>query len=359
MQRILHQYGDYAHPLPRIHLLDERLRRGDCPALADLARDLGVSPRTLQRDCDFLRYSLGAPLVYDRARGGWRYDRPGFFVPLLFADREDLSALLILGQALAPHAGSPLGTRLDAAYHKLLAVFKGEDSPALRAFVRRFCFAAAPGVAIDPGVWQALMVALQRNQRLGVEYQKRGRGPVVARDFDAWGVIVRLRDWFVHGWCHLRGRETTLFLPWVRRARLLDGVSFEVPPRFDLAAHARSGFQAVSAAGAPAERVVLRFAPEAAGVAEGVPLAHRQRVVHERDGGVRVEFETSALFQVEREVLSWGAAVEVLAPSGLRARVAGVAEAVAARYAAGGREAGTAAGRERRPGAAGAARRGS
>ncbi len=335
MLQVPHRPGDYAGPRLRAHLLDERIRRGDCPTARALAGHVGVSTRTLHRDLDYLRYSLHAPLAYDAERGGWSYTQPGFFLPLVFADGDDFQALLILGQALAQYAGTPLGARLEAAYHKLLALFKGADSPALRRFVGRFRFASAPGAPTSGPVWAALFVALQREQCLRIEYRKRGQGPAVARVLEPWGVIVRGRDWFVHGYCRLRRRPLTFYLPWIRSARLAPGEHFEVPAEFDLTAYTREGFQALQAAGARARRVVLRFAPERAGVAAAVPFAHRQRVTREADGCVRVEFRTNALFQVEREVLSWGAAVEVLEPEELRTRVAEAAREMARRYGKG------------------------
>jgi predicted DNA-binding transcriptional regulator YafY len=65
----------------------------------------------------------------------------------------------------------------------------------------------------------------------------------------------------------------------------------------------------------------------------------RERVWHEsqgmvdrRDGALELSLRLGALGEVERWVLGWGAAVEVLAPAELRRSVAAAAAATAARY---------------------------
>jgi len=63
--------------LARLQQTHEAISAGRCPSIQELANDIGRSPRTTRRDLRALRDDFKAPLVYDRQRNGYRYDKPG------------------------------------------------------------------------------------------------------------------------------------------------------------------------------------------------------------------------------------------------------------------------------------------
>ena len=69
---VLYTEGRNAFRAERILWLHERIRGGSCPNAARLSEKFGVSETQAHRDVRFLR-SLGAPLVFDKTRGGFRY----------------------------------------------------------------------------------------------------------------------------------------------------------------------------------------------------------------------------------------------------------------------------------------------
>jgi hypothetical protein len=58
-------------PLARMAAIHHKLAVGELFNATTLAADLGVSPKTAQRDLDFMRAELGAELVYDAHRYGY------------------------------------------------------------------------------------------------------------------------------------------------------------------------------------------------------------------------------------------------------------------------------------------------
>ena len=65
----------------RIQWLHEELVRGTFPNAARLAERFGISRRQAQRDIDFLKKQLGAPIEYDQRIMGYRYAKP-FTLPV-------------------------------------------------------------------------------------------------------------------------------------------------------------------------------------------------------------------------------------------------------------------------------------
>ena len=200
----------------------------------------------------------------------------------------------------------------------------------MRAFARRVCFVSAPPPKADLETWGAILKALQTDQRLEIQYRKGGSGEPSVRKFDPYGLIVRNRAWFLYGYCHQHQTTLTLFVPYICGVRLLEDY-FDLPANFDLGEYTRKGFMGLQG-GASTRKVVLRFAPDAADAVLTAPFVADQKTTREPSGHLRVVFETNALFQVQREVLRWGSAVEVLSPKALREDISETARDMAGMY---------------------------
>ncbi len=72
----------------RIQWLHEALVRGTYPNAARLAEQFHISRRQAQRDIDFLKKQLGAPLDYDQHIMGYRYTKP-FSLPISVQNEND------------------------------------------------------------------------------------------------------------------------------------------------------------------------------------------------------------------------------------------------------------------------------
>jgi len=110
-----------ARQLERITELDRLLRQDCCPSIAALACQMGVSERTIFRDLVFLRDRLGAPVVFDSGRGGYRYTSPHRFFPGISLTQQEVLALLLATRAAGPILGQPFEARLRSAVSKILS----------------------------------------------------------------------------------------------------------------------------------------------------------------------------------------------------------------------------------------------
>ena len=66
---------------PRLLELDRRIRSKEYPNCLTFSEEYEVSQKTIQRDIDFLRDQLGAPIEYDRDRKGFYYTDQNWFLP--------------------------------------------------------------------------------------------------------------------------------------------------------------------------------------------------------------------------------------------------------------------------------------
>lgn len=72
----------------RIQWLHKKLTMKSYPNAQRLAERFGISHRQAQRDFDYLRRELGAPLQYDNSRKGFFYEH-AFVLPLLLSSDND------------------------------------------------------------------------------------------------------------------------------------------------------------------------------------------------------------------------------------------------------------------------------
>ena len=72
----------------RIQWLHEELVRNTYPNAARVAERFHISRRQAQRDIDFLKKQLGAPLEYDQRIMGYRYTKP-FALPISVKNEND------------------------------------------------------------------------------------------------------------------------------------------------------------------------------------------------------------------------------------------------------------------------------
>ena len=67
--------------LERIMEIDKQIRLGNYPNADRMAKILEVSRRVIYNDRSFMIYRLGAPIEFDRERGGWYYTDKTWSLP--------------------------------------------------------------------------------------------------------------------------------------------------------------------------------------------------------------------------------------------------------------------------------------
>ena len=107
----------------RIHTLIQADR---CPPVPKLARELEVHPRTIERDIEYLRDVLGAPIAFNPRRRVYVYTDPSFELPAVQLKQGELAALMIAARCLADYVQSPLGPVARQALERLSHMMPGQ-----------------------------------------------------------------------------------------------------------------------------------------------------------------------------------------------------------------------------------------
>ena len=74
----------------RLQTIHHEIKEGRYPNTSSLAAELSVSTKTVQRDLDYLRDELEAPIEFRREENGYAYSRDDYVLPFLPVDGADL-----------------------------------------------------------------------------------------------------------------------------------------------------------------------------------------------------------------------------------------------------------------------------
>src|SRR5688572_15211586 len=293
----------------------------------ELARQLEVSERTVQRDVEALM-AAGVPVRSTRGpAGGYRLDG-GYRTRLTGVGLDEAGALAFLGLA-GPAQQLGLGEVLEGARIKVWASLTGEARERAARTAERFHLDPVRffGTAEPVPCLTQLATAVWRDRLVRLEYVRDGHA--TTRDVAPLGLVLAAGDWYLMAM--REGNRRTYRVSRVRSVELLDEPVTR-PDDFDLAeswACARRELEEERTAVEVRMRIGARALPR---LRRMVPIRGQDRVSLTATDVIEVtvpfEDETWAV----EAILSLGAQAEVLEPGFMRQRVADELRAAASRY---------------------------
>ena len=199
-----------------------RRRRSTVTTAKEIARKLEISERTVYRDISDLVLA-GTP-IDGEAGVGYRI-RPGYDLPPLMFDREEIQAL-VLGVRIVRQVGDPALARASESILSKVATVLPKELEPLLADTRLFATTRVRGShAAD-----ALAVTregLTSQRRIRMRYTDE-RGEATERTVRPLGVFFWGKTWTLAAWCEMRVGFRNFRLDRVGEATLLD--RFEEEP---------------------------------------------------------------------------------------------------------------------------------
>jgi len=197
-------------------------RRRTVTTAKEIARKLEISERTVYRDISDLVLA-GTP-IDGEAGVGYRI-RPGYDLPPLMFDREEIQAL-VLGVRIVRQVGDPALARASESILSKVATVLPKELEPLLADTRLFATTRVRGShAAD-----ALAVTregLTAQRRIRMRYTDE-RGEATERTVRPLGVFFWGKTWTLAAWCEMRVGFRNFRLDRVGEATLLD--RFEEEP---------------------------------------------------------------------------------------------------------------------------------
>lgn len=309
--------------IDRIYALDRLLRQARRPVPADtLMHRLECSRATLFRLIADLRDRRGAPLLYDRDRNGYYYERSQdsgqqYELPGLWFNSAELYALLVIQHLLAQMEPGLLGRHLTPLRARIEQILAGEGLHAdeIGARVRILNMAAR----IPGKHFPAVAAALLQRRQLDLKYHARERDETTERRISPQRLVHYRDNWYLDAWCHQRKALRSFAVDRIRRCSQIDKPAAEIDAT-DLDAHYASAYGIF--AGKANRTAVLRFTAQAARWVADERWHPEQRGYFIVGGGYELHVPYRDARELMMDIMRYGAEMEVVKPRALREEVA-------------------------------------
>ena len=294
----------------------------NCVPIQDFLDELEISKATFKRDLEYLRDRMNASIIFDRAEGGYRFDKPNagekIELPGLWFSEKEATALVLMQHLLDNlDQGGLISSHIDPLVEIIDGILGQSEVSAkeLRKRIKVFGMSARKNSLEN---FEEVGNALLKRQRLQIEYYSKGANETTNREVSPQRLIFYRDNWYLDAYCHMRKGLRSFALDGVRQAVLLNKKTEEISEK-ELHENFAESYGIFS--GKASQRAKLRFTPERARWVAGETWHGQQVSSFDKDGNYILEFDYNQDPELVMEILKHGSGVQVLAPAALKKRV--------------------------------------
>src|SRR5215471_5123455 len=304
----------------RLQTIHHEIKEGRHPNTSSLAAELSVSSKTVQRDIDYLRDELDAPIEFRREENGYAYSRDDYVLPFLPVDGQDLFSIGV----------APLARTLRSCYERLAKLMPPTVRLRPEIVREKLALRATAFRPVREETWQAVAESLQKGVALSIRYRHPGEPPGEPRVIRPYAFVLAGRDWMVLAEDAAQGQVKNFYLARIESPKLTAD-RYAIPKTFDADAFFRNTFGLFVGKGR-AFRFRVRFAPEVAGEVREMVWHPDQKIETHEDGSAVLELPAESLREARRFILAYGKHAAALSPPELVADLAEEARAMSGLY---------------------------
>ena len=278
----------------------------------ELASKLLVNRRTIYRDIDFLS-DQGVPLWQEDGRFGLNRTR---YLATIRLSYQEAMALVLAGLLLA-RTLDERNPNVIAALRRLATTLPDFPSAHLQRAAARV--ETYHNGSAQVTVLETIAEGWGNSRKVRIAYRSPRSGEVRQRVIAPYALEPMASGIYII--CHDEWADAirTFKLARLESAQLLDE-PYTIPPDFDPEAHLAGSWGIMS--GEQESEVILRFTPGAKPFVVERQWHPSQNIQPTPDGGCLFQVQVSEPLEMQPWIRSWGAQVEVIAPTWLRERVA-------------------------------------
>ncbi len=315
----------------RLLFIDKKLREGKYPNCITLAREWEVSGKTIQRDLDYLRDELSAPVAYDPLRHGYYYSESNFSLPAMNVSESDLFSICVVRTLLSQYRNTPLYDKLSSVLQKIVESLPDQTSINPSWMTDHILVFPEPVTQVRSATWDTLAKAIRDNRRVSLTHVAPAPTSSAEgeRKVDPYYLVSYKGEWYLNAFCHLRNAVRTFGVSRISRAKVL-AEGFTMPA--EMTAKKIFGDQFGIIWKPEFYTVRIEFSAVVAPYIRERQWLPAQTIQECRGGGLILEFKTNHINEVKDWVLSWGAGAKILEPAILVERVTEDLRAALANY---------------------------
>jgi len=295
----------------RLLFIDRKVGEGRYPNCSSLAEEWEVSSKTIQRDLEYMRYQLDAPIEYSAKHRGYYYTEENFNLPALSMKESDLFGMYLSEKLLIQYKGTPIYKSLCSVFKKIEQSLPDKISMYPANDQEKFTVFPPFSTTVLPNVWKVLLDCLRSSHQVKIQHKNPGREPV-DRTIDPYQGVRFEGDWYVVGQCYLRNEIRTFSMSRILTAKKT-GEIFQIPTDFNFKKLSGSHFGVHWSD--DEIKVKIRFNIRVADYVRERTWHPSQKIVECETGDVVLSLTVNHLLELKRWILSWGGDAQVLEPN--------------------------------------------
>ncbi|OAM87232.1 hypothetical protein AW736_24800 [Termitidicoccus mucosus] len=306
-----------------------RLQAGRFPNAPALARELEVSEKTVRRDLEYMRDSLGLPVEYDGARRGFYYSGTVESFPLVKISEGELLGLLVARQAAEAFRGTPFAGTIEGALKKLAAGLTDEVSVRAEDLGAAISFRNKGATRMDADFLRTSAVAAQAvlaREELEFLYIKPLAREAARRRVQPYHLACLHGLWYLVGWDLAREGWRMFGVTRMREARAT-GKGFGRKSDFSPEKFFGGSFGLWKSG--RETRVRVHFDAYTSALARERFWHESQEIFEQKDGTLEMELTVGGLDEAAAWVLGFAGGARAVRPAGFVEAVRAAAKRVA------------------------------
>jgi predicted DNA-binding transcriptional regulator YafY len=307
----------------RLHKIKYMIQARQCVPLNDFLDGLEISKATFKRDLEYLRSRMNASIVYDRFKGGYRFDGQvigeKIELPGLWFSEKEATALVLMqhllsgldkGGLIEPHI-APLTSIIDGIL--------GQSETTAKELRKRIKVLGMGSRKNSMDNFSEIGAALLKRNRLVIKYYAKSKDENTEREISPQRLIYYRENWYLDAYCHMRNGLRSFAVDGIQSAVLTNTKAQDISDK-ECQEHFAESYGIFS--GKATQRAKLRFTPEHARWVSGENWHGQQVGSFDKEGYFILEFDYNQDPELVMDILKHGSGVEVIGPASLKKRVA-------------------------------------
>lgn len=291
-----------------------RLKRDSYPKTKELMERFEISRRQAAREIENMRLYFNAPVEYSAEERGYYYSDDSFEFPAAMMSEEEIISLLIAKRLSVTIPDENRKRQLQSFFDNLSNYFDFD----IAQLEKKISLKNLRYYRVDQEIFDAVLQGLKRDRKIKILYRSVYTREESQRVINPLHLILYMGNWHIIAYCDTKKGIRDFALSRIKEIEILDeGIGEELQARSMKIKEEFDGAYGIFFEG-ERKKVVLRFGPRVSDYVREQVWFPQQAVSEVEGGGLLLTFYVTDYREIVREVLSFGADVEVLEPAELR-----------------------------------------
>ncbi len=288
------------------------------PNAQTLAAQFEITGKTAQRNIEFMRNRLNAPLLYSPGLRGYDYEDNTWELPGLWLHQDELISLVLSYRLAAAVPDSSVKTALRTFLNQIIANHASAnfsiDELSDKISVKNIAYART-----SENIFHRLLEALLRSRPVRIEYYSPHNDQTTTRDILPLHLLNYMGTWHIIAYCNVKKELRDFVLSRIKTVLACENPVDAHVPAIRVKEYIRQTFGIFQ--GKETKEVCLRFAKDITPWIAEQSWHPAQRTRVEKDGRLSLTIPVADFREIKREILRYGAQVEVIFPAALRKEI--------------------------------------